>query len=61
MSFPLFKYNHSWQYNGVAPFHEIYFWCTETFGLGKGDWEAGWETVYFVREEDYEFFLLRWS
>ena len=57
MSVPLFK----WQYNGVAPYHEIYLWCLETFGTGGSDWAAARETIYFVREQDYTAFLLRWS
>lgn len=61
MSFPLFKYNYNWQYTGVAPYHEIYLWCVETFGTGNNNWAAGWETVYFVREQDYAAFLLRWA
>lgn len=59
--FPLFKFNYCWQYNGAAPYHEIYHWCLETFGQGNGNWASAWETMYFVREEDYTTFLLRWA
>ena len=61
MKLSFFKYNYHWQYNGVAPFWEIYLWCTETFGLGNGDWATSLETVHFVREQDYAVFLLRWT
>ena len=61
-----------WQYNGVASWADIIDWCTKTFGprdsvsgsyywKPPGRWKAQWETVYFTRDEDYEFFLLRWA
>ena len=63
MSFPFFRYNYRWQYNGAASFHEICTWCRQTFGPegpSAGNWQAAWETIHFVREEDYAVFLLRW-
>lgn len=53
---------HSWQYNGVAPWGEITQWCWTNFGNGHHErcrWQ--WETIYFAREDDYAFFLLRWA
>jgi hypothetical protein len=52
-------YNHSWQYNGVAPFHEVVLWCRNTFGYVDWFWRN--ETVYFANEQDYSTFLLRWQ
>ena len=53
-------YKHSWQYNGVAPFEEIVWWCRRTFGSYAG-WMWQHETFHFVHEQDYLIFLLRWS
>jgi len=50
---------YQWQWNGSAPFEDIVHWCRCTFGY------AAWTTrdinFYFVHEEDYTFFLLRWK
>ncbi len=63
MSFPIFKYNHNWQYNGAAPFIDIVTWCTQMFGHcgSSGSWDHVWETIYFVEDADYALFLLRWA
>jgi len=52
-------YNHSWQYNGVAPFEDIRQWCRRTFGYSGWSWRN--ETIFFVHKTDYVTFLLRWS
>jgi len=49
----------SWQYNGVAPWTDIVYWCRVTFGAEN--FIAAWETITFDREQDYAMFLLRWS
>ena len=64
MKFPLFRYNYNWQYNGVAPYENIRLWCRENFGPEgptAGNWMSAFETIYFVRQEDYSMFLLRWA
>lgn len=52
------KYN-SWQYNGVAPWNEIYRWCLSTYGTNF--WTNGCETIFFASEKDKALFLLRWA
>jgi len=50
-------YNWKWQYNGVAPFDNIVDWCkinVKGFGVIH-------ETIWFSRQQDYAWFLLRWS
>ena len=48
----------SWQYNGVAPFDEIYQWCRQhipdQFTIN------GWETFIFKSEKSYLWFVMRW-
>jgi hypothetical protein len=49
-----------WQYNGVAPFMSIVFWCINTFESVEV-WDYSSDTIWFMREQDYVLFLLRWS
>jgi len=49
----------SWQYNGIAPWRDIYIWCQEHFGTNFGTNHH--ETIYFNSEADQVLFLLRWS
>jgi hypothetical protein len=49
----------SWQYTGVAPWEDIVDWCQSTFDADS--FRARWETIYFLRSQDYAMFLLRWS
>jgi len=51
-------YHRKWQYNGVAPWDEIMAWCDTNV---KGYSYIKFETIYFSREQDYNWFLLRWS
>ena len=49
-----------WQYNGVAPMHDILAWCKgalaeHTYGY------YGWETIYFFDDAAHLMFQLRWS
>ena len=48
----------SWQYNGVAKFEDVMFWCEEHFG---NNWIWNFETIYFKTKEDKMMFALRWS
>lgn len=52
-------YKYRWQWNGSSAFEEILYWCRRTFGY------AGWTNrdinFYFVHEEDYLMFLLKWA
>lgn len=52
-------YPYVWQWGGSAPFEEILYWCRRTFG------HSGWTNrdinFYFVHEEDYTAFLLKWG
>ena len=49
----------TWQYNGVARWYEIIEWCNEHIGTRFSTHQ--YETIYFVREEDYTMFMLRWA
>jgi hypothetical protein len=49
----------SWQYTGSAPWQDIVDWCSQTFGTDS--FLAKWETIYFLRSEDYTLFLLKWG
>ena len=49
----------SWQYTGIAPWHELYSWCERA--IGPTGWHGTWETLYFEHEKDYTLFLLRWA
>jgi hypothetical protein len=51
-------YNHKWQYNGVAPWDEIVAWCDKNI---KGYSYIQFETIWFSRQQDYNWFMLRWS
>ena len=51
-------YNHKWQYNGVAPWDEIVNWCSSNI---TGHSYIKFETIWFSREQDYAWFLIRWS
>ena len=48
-----------WQYNGVAPFMSIVFWCINTFESVEV-WDYSSDTIWFMREQDYVLFLLKW-
>lgn len=48
-----------WQYNGVAPFDEIYQWCREN--IPEHVTTNGWETLVFSSEKAYVWFLLKWQ
>ena len=55
----------TWQYNGVAPWHEIVVWCIENFYHGSES-NSSWgtnnsDTFYFKDPKEYTLFLLRWS
>jgi hypothetical protein len=50
-----------WQYNGAAPWMNILQWCQDHCGNPGIRWMYRWETIHFVREDDYAFFLLRWA
>lgn len=54
--YPLYEYE--WQYNGVAPFELIEAWCDKNI---KGYSLIKYETIYFSRQQDYNWFMLRWS
>jgi hypothetical protein len=53
------QYKHSWEYNDTDEYWKIVNWCLTIFGFD------GWcykdEMLYFERDRDYEFFLLRWE
>lgn len=56
---------YTWQYNGMAPWHEIIIWCMEHLYNG-GHYEPSWstnmsDTFYFKDSKEYTLFLLRWS
>lgn len=48
----------SWQYNGIAEFHEMIEWCTKYIHIDFV-WDS--ETIYFRDEKIKMLFLLRWS
>lgn len=49
-----------WQYNGVATWGAVYYWCKDN--LADDDWQDnGFETFYFYNEKAYTLFLLRWG
>lgn len=48
-----------WQYNGVAPWHEIIGWCRKTFTPDSFSYKM--ETIMFDTEQQYVMFILRWS
>ena len=50
---------YTWQYNGAAPWSDIYRWCLATFGTRF--WTNAYETIAFDTEEDLTLFLLRWA
>lgn len=50
-------YNWKWQYKGVAPFDIILDWCK----INMKNYSVIQETIWFGREQDYAWFLLRWS
>jgi hypothetical protein len=59
-----------YQYNrdGIPTdlFHDMYLWCCKNLGeeYFYGDqptWHHRYPSFYFVNEQDYIFFLLRWS
>ena len=53
------NWQHTWQYNGIAPFREIIEWCAAAM---PGCWHTnGHETLYFKDDTAYTVFLLRWS
>lgn len=55
---------YTWQYNGVATWHEIIRWCTDNLYHGghyEPNWWSKYETIYFKDEKEYAWFLLRWS
>ena len=53
------RWQHSWQYNGVAPWNDIYEWCFKNF---PGQWYTNdFETIHFRDESAYLVFLLRWA
>ena len=37
---------------------EMFDWCTEKFGCNN--FQLLYRTLYFHREEDYSWFMLRW-
>lgn len=37
---------------------EMFDWCTEKFG--SNNFQLLYRTLYFHREEDYSWFMLRW-
>ena len=41
------------------PAMQMYNWCVEQFG--KNNIRILYRTIYFNREEDYTWFILRWS
>jgi len=49
----------TWQYNGVAPFDDIYQWCRQNIPMHVT--MNGWETFTFTDEKAYVWFILRWS
>jgi hypothetical protein len=51
----------SWQYNGKAYWWEILEWCHDNFGFVGNRWMHRYETIFFIREDDYAMFLLRWA
>jgi len=58
---PPWRYS-TWQYNGLAPIEEIIKWCRTAFGHDNNQWHyPGHESIYFEREQDYAWFLLRWQ
>ena len=64
MKLPFSKYNYNWQYTGIVPFDDIRTWCRDNFGPEgdtAGRWQAIWETIWFVNQKDYNWFMLRWS
>jgi hypothetical protein len=52
-----------WRYNSKAPnaspSREILDWCRNNIEDKK--WDYAFDTIYFVREKDYTFFMLRWE
>jgi hypothetical protein len=52
-----------WRYNSTAPnarpSKEILEWCRDNIEDKK--WDYAFDTIYFVREKDYTFFMLRWE
>ena len=52
-----------WRYNSTAPnarpAEEILEWCRDNIENKK--WDYAYDTIYFVREKDYTFFMLRWE
>lgn len=48
-----------WQYNGVAPFDEVYRWCQKN--IPDYIKYNGWETLVFTDEKAYIWFILRWG
>jgi hypothetical protein len=50
---------YSWQYNGRAPFNDIWDWCIQNM---KGRFYTNnFETIHFTNEKEYILFLLRWA
>jgi hypothetical protein len=43
----------------ASPPREIIEWCRNN--IEDGLWDYAWENIYFVREKDYTFFMLRWA
>jgi hypothetical protein len=43
----------------VRPSKEILDWCRDNIEDKK--WDYAFDTIYFVREKDYTFFMLRWE
>lgn len=46
-------------YDGGIDIIEMFDWCTEKFG--SNNFELLYRTLYFHREEDYSWFMLRWA
>jgi hypothetical protein len=49
----------TWQYNGRAPWDEIWRWCYTN--INDEFYTNNFETIHFSTERAYNFFLLRWA
>ena len=49
---------HQWQYNGCAPWYDIFIWCQNNL---KYSWHNGFDTFHFDDKDEYAWFLLRWA
>lgn len=60
----VYQYRHDGMSTGQ--YHQMFKWCCENFGTeyyygDQSRWSHQYPTFYFRNEQDYTFFLLKWS